>query len=63
MYILEIAIFVVGALLLFIGYRKANRNLLVMAAVLLFLTGTVGDFASGFSEGISGNRIAAHGAP
>lgn len=62
MYTLEIGLFVVGALLSFIGYRKTNRNLLLTAAVLLFLTGTVGDFASGFSEGLSGNR-AAHGTP
>lgn len=59
MYILEIGLFVAGVFLLFAGYRKTNRNLLLAAAVLLFLTGTVDDFSSGFVDGLSSNRTAA----
>ena len=62
MYVLEIALFVVGAILLLVGYRKTNRNLLLAAAVLLFLTGAIGDLTSGFSEGLSDRRPALHDA-
>ena len=62
MYVLEIGLFVVGAILLVLGYRKTNRNLLLAAAVLLFLTGTIGDLTSGFSDGLGRSIPATHDA-
>lgn len=59
MYALEIGLFIAGAVLLVIGYRKTNRNVLVAAAVLLFLAGTAGDFISGYRDGVSGRHRAA----
>lgn len=59
MCILEVGFFVVGALLLLVGYHKANRNLLLTAAVSLFLSGTVSDIGSGFLDGISSSQAAA----
>jgi hypothetical protein len=59
MYALEIGLFVAGVVLLVIGYRKTNRNILVAASVLLFLVGTAGDFISGYGDGVSGRHRAA----
>lgn len=50
---IEIALFIVGVVVLVIGYRKNHRNVLLSAAVILVLACTVGDFAHGFQEGFS----------
>ncbi|MEZ0472001.1 hypothetical protein [Luteimonas salinilitoris] len=59
MYALDIGLFIAGAVLLVIGYRKTNRNVLAAAAVLLLLVGTAGDFISGYGDGVSGRHRAA----
>lgn len=53
MYYLSIFLFVVGLVVLVIGYRSNKRNLLLLAAILLFLCGTLGDFVQGFHEGFN----------
>ncbi|WP_149194058.1 hypothetical protein [Luteimonas suaedae] len=58
MYALEIGLFIAGAALLVIGYRKTNRNMLVAAAVLMLLVGTASDFISGYGDGVSGRHRA-----
>src|SRR5690606_41909397 len=42
MYYMEIALLVAGVIVLVIGYRKNRRNVLLTAAVLLFLAGALG---------------------
>lgn len=56
MYYFELALFVIGLLLLVVGYRRNHRNLLLCAAITLFLSGTVGSMAEGFREGYSEAR-------
>ena len=56
MYYFEIALFVAGLTLLIAGYRKNQRNVLLVAAVLLFLSGAVESFVEGFQEGYFGSR-------
>ena len=48
---IELALLVIGAVVLVLGYRKIQRNMLLAAAILLFLAGTVGDFGRGFIAG------------
>jgi membrane-bound ClpP family serine protease len=50
---IELALFIVGVVALVVGYRKSHRNVLLSAAIILFLAGNVGDFAHGFQEGFS----------
>ena len=40
-----------GLVLLILGYRKANRNLMLAAALCLWLGAGIPDFARGFLEG------------
>ncbi|WP_109126395.1 hypothetical protein [Dyella sp. C11] len=55
----EIACFVIGVVALVIGYRRNQRNLLLVAAIVLFLAGSVGDFAGGFKQGLQqGAKVA-----
>ena len=51
MYYMEIALLVAGVIVLVIGYRKNRRNVLLTAAVLLFLAGALGSFFDGFADG------------
>ena len=53
---IEAALFIVGVVALVIGYRKNQRNVLLSAAIILFLAGTVGDFAEGFQQGFGTGR-------
>jgi lipoprotein signal peptidase len=53
MYYLEIALFVVGLIVLVVGYRKNQRNVLLTAAILLFLSGALGSAVDGFSDGFN----------
>jgi hypothetical protein len=47
-YLLEI----IGLVVLVIGYRKANRNLLLAAALLLWFGGSFEGFAGGLMHGL-----------
>ena len=51
MYCLEIALSVIGSALLIAGYRRNHRNLLLAAAILLFLSSAGAQFAKGFVDG------------
>ncbi len=53
MHYLEIVMFVVGVVLLVYGYRKNNRNILLTAAITLFVSAGIESFAAGVSEGIA----------
>jgi len=46
-YLLEIT----GLVLLVLGYRRNNRNLLLAAALCLWIGGGINDFARGFLDG------------
>lgn len=50
-YLLEI----IGLVLLVIGYRKNNRNLLLAAAICLWLGAGVNDFVRGLIDGYGAN--------
>lgn len=56
MYYFEIALFVIGLLLLVVGYRRNHRNLLLCAAITLFLAGTAPSMVEGFREGYAEAR-------
>jgi disulfide bond formation protein DsbB len=58
MYYVEITLFVVGLVLLIVGYRKNRRNVLLVAAIVLFLSGALGSFVKGYKDGYSGSRNA-----
>jgi len=47
----ELGLVLIGVLLLVIGYRKNNRNILFVAAIAMFVSGSIGDFAHGFANG------------
>ncbi len=47
----EIILLVAGVIALIAGYRLNQRNLLLSAAISLFLAGSIGDMARGFSDG------------
>lgn len=53
MYYLEIALFIAGLVVLVVGYRRNQRNLLFIAAILLFLVGVLGGFVEGFEDGFN----------
>jgi hypothetical protein len=50
---IEIVLLFVGVVTLVIGYRKHHRNLLLSAAVVLFLAGAIGHFVRGFNDGFN----------
>lgn len=56
MFLIESVLFVVGVILLVVGYRKNDRNLLLAAAVVLLLVGGLSDFAGGFNDGFMMGR-------
>lgn len=59
MIILVLTGWALAVILLTVGYRKNNRNVLLVAAILLFLTGIVESaaepFFSGFFDSFFGN--------
>lgn len=57
MYIMEVALFVVGVVVLVAGYRRNHRNMLLTASILLFLAGALSSGAQGFIEGYQRARI------
>lgn len=48
-YLLEI----IGLILLILGYRRNNRNLLLAAALCLWVGAGVDDFVRGFMDGVN----------
>jgi hypothetical protein len=49
---IEFGLLLLGASMLVIGYRKNSRNVLLAAAIVLFLSATAGGFVQGFVQGI-----------
>lgn len=45
---------IIGLVLLVLGYRRNNRNLLLAAALCLWIGAGVNDFARGFMDGVNG---------
>lgn len=56
---IELALLVSGAVVLAIGYRRNHRNLLLSAAGILFLTGTIGNFVPRFEKGFDASPTSA----
>lgn len=55
---LEIPLVVTGVVLLVVGYRNNRRNILLAAAIILFLSGALGSFMEGVREGYLRNQAA-----
>ncbi len=51
MYFMEIGLLIIGVAVLVIGYRKNNRNWLLTAAIVLFLSGALSSAVQGFIDG------------
>ena len=51
MYFIEITLFLIGLVLLVVGYRSRNRNVMLSAAILLFMSAAVDSLVGGFLEG------------
>ena len=51
MYFIEITLFLIGIVLLVVGYRRRNRNVMLSAAILLFMSAAVDSLVGGFLEG------------
>jgi hypothetical protein len=56
MFLIESLLFILGLVLLVVGYRKNDRNVLLAAAVVLLLVGGLSDFVSGFHQGFMMGR-------
>lgn len=57
MYILDISLIIIGFGLLIYGFIKNSRNILLIAALTLFLGGGfASDFIQGFEEGYTESR-------
>jgi hypothetical protein len=52
MYWLAPILAIVGVATLVYGFAKNNRNILLIAAIVLFSAGAAGDLLSGFKAGI-----------
>ena len=52
MYFLEISLLVIGFVMLVVGYRKSNRNLLSGAALVLLGSGALPDLVRGMERGV-----------
>ena len=51
MYYIEITLFLIGLVLLVVGYRSRNRNVMLSAAIILFMSAAVDSLVGGFLEG------------
>ena len=51
MYYIEITLFLIGLVLLVVGYRSRNRNVMLSAAIILFISAAVDSLVGGFLEG------------
>lgn len=49
---LQLLLFATGVTLLAVGYRRDERKTMLVAAVVLFLAGSGGQFVTGFVEGL-----------
>jgi disulfide bond formation protein DsbB len=56
MYYIEVALFALGVVLLITGYRRNRRNMLLAAAIVLFMSAATGPFVEGYQEGYSRNQ-------
>lgn len=56
MLVLQVLLLVAGLVALFIGYRKHNRNLMLAAALVLLLAGSVSEVVSGFNQSRATHR-------
>lgn len=52
MYYLEISLLVIGFVMLVVGYRKSNRNILLGAALVLLASGALPDLVRGIEQGV-----------
>jgi len=50
--LLDIALAVIGFGLLFYGFSRNNRKLLLVAGIMLFLTGTFSEFIRGLIQSV-----------
>ena len=55
---IAIALLVIGVLMLVIGYRKNSRNMLAASALILLMAAGLGDFATGFKQGLTSTTAA-----
>lgn len=53
-YYIALALLVLGFVLLALGYRKNNRNMLVAAALALLAAGGLPGFVAGYQDGYKG---------
>lgn len=51
---LTILLLAIGLAVLVIGYRKNNRNILLLSALLLLAAGALPDFVAGYLDGLNG---------
>ncbi|MEX2498375.1 MAG: hypothetical protein WD397_05820 [Wenzhouxiangellaceae bacterium] len=51
--LIDVALLISGLIVLVIGYRSNNRNLLLLAAILLLFSCALTEFATGFAEGLT----------
>jgi len=51
MELMELSLLVLGIVLLVVGYRTNRRNVLLSAAIVLFVSGALGSFAQGYVHG------------
>ncbi len=51
---LTITLLVNGLVVLVIGYRKNNRNVLLVSAILLLAAGALPEFIAGYQDGFNG---------
>ncbi len=56
MYYIEITLFLIGLVLLVVGYRSRNRNVMLSAAIILFMSAAVDSLVGGFLEGYNESR-------
>lgn len=57
MFWLELVLVVAGFAVLVVGFRRNNRNILLAAGIVLFLSGALPDFVRGVEAGYSGSGI------
>lgn len=50
--VIDVALMIAGFATLVVGYRRDDRKIMLAAAILLFLTGTMTEFSRGFAAGI-----------
>ncbi|PBJ81596.1 hypothetical protein CMZ84_15525 [Lysobacteraceae bacterium NML93-0399] len=56
MLVLQVLLLAIGLVILVIGYRKHHRNLMLAAALVLLLAGSVSEVVSGFNQSRAAHR-------